>query len=120
MDKMILDSYTFPENPQEADLVEAKKTVATIKTYGGEAIFQWAANIQDLSIVLRWDNISETFWDNLRTKYLSTSSVVFDPQNGNTYNVIVENLVGRYVQYGLEDIPVRKDVELTLNIRSQV
>jgi hypothetical protein len=120
MDKMILDSYTFPENPQEVDLVEAKKVIATVQTYGGQAIFQWSANIQDLSVVLRWDNISTTFWDNLRTKYLSVSSVVFDPQNGNTYNVIVENLIGKYVQYGLEDIPVRKDVELTLNIRSQV
>jgi hypothetical protein len=120
MDKMILDSYTFPENPQEMDLVEAKKVVAKVMTYGGEAIFQWAANIQDLSVVLRWDNITETFWDNLRTKYLATDSVVFNPQDGNTYNVIVEDLVGKYIQYGLEAIPVRKDVELTLNIRSQV
>jgi hypothetical protein len=120
MDKMILDSYTFPENPQEMDLVEAKKVVAKVTTYGGQAIFQYAANIQDLSIVLKWDNISETFWDNLRTKYLSTSEVVFDPQDGNTYNIVVEDLTGKYVQYGLEDIPVRKDVELTLNIRSTV
>lgn len=120
MDKMILDGYTFPENPQEIDLVEAKKVVATVQTYSGQAIFQWASNIQDLSVVLRWDNISATFWDTLRTKYLSTSSVVFDPQDGNTYNVIVEDLIGKYVQYGLEDIPHRKDVELTLNIRSQV
>lgn len=120
MDLMILDSYTFVENPQEMDLVEAKKTVATVSTYGGSAIFQWTANIQDLSVVLRWDNITQTFWDNLRTKYLSTDSVVWDPQGGTTYNVIVENLVGKYVQYGLDDIPVRKDVELTLNIRSAV
>lgn len=120
MDKMVLDSYTFPENPQEIDLVEAKKTVATVQTYGGQAVFQWSSNIQDLSVVLRWDNVSETFWDNLRTKYLSTSSVVFNPQNGDTYNVIVENLIGKYVQYGLEAIPHRKDVELTLNIRSVV
>ena len=120
MNKMILDSYTFPENPQEMDLVEAKKVLATVKTYEGEAIFQWDANIQDLSVMLRWDNISNTFWDNLRTKYLSTSSVVFNPQNGSTYNVIVQELIGKYVQYGLEDIPHRKDVELTLNIRSTV
>ena len=117
---MILDSYTFPENPQEMDLVEERKVVATVITYGGQAIFQWDPNIQDLSVVLRWDNIDETFWDNLRTKYLSSDSVVFDPKNGNTYNVIVENLIGKYVQYGLWDIPVRKDVELTLNIRSTV
>lgn len=120
MDKMILDSYTFPENPQEMDLVEAKKVVAKITTYSGQALFQYDENIQDLSVVLRWDNISETFWDNLRTKYLATASVVFDPQDGSTYNVVVEDLTGKYVQYGLEDIPVRKDVALTLNIRSEV
>lgn len=120
MDKMILDSYTFPENPQESDLVEAKKVLAKITTYGGQAVFHYDANIQDLSIVLRWDNISNTFWDNLRTKYLASDTVVFDPQNGSTYNVIVEDLIGKYVQYGLEDIPHRKDVELTLNIRSEV
>lgn len=120
MNKMILDSYTFPENPQYMELVEAKKIVAPIPTYGGQAIFQWDANIQDLSVVLKWDNMTETFWDNLRTKYLSTSSVVFNPQNGSTYNVICEDLTGSYVQYGLEDIPARKDVELTLNIRSTV
>ena len=117
---MVLDSYTFVENPQEMDLIEAQKTVAKVTTYGGSALFQWEENIQDLSVVLRWDNITETFWDNLRTKYLSTDIVVFNPQNGSTYNVIVEGLIGRYVQYGLEDIPVRKDVELTLNIRSVV
>jgi hypothetical protein len=120
MDKMILDSYTFPENPQEIDLVEAKKVVATVTTYEGQAIFQWDETVQDLSVQLRWDNISNTFWDNLRTKYLSTSNVVFNPQNGSTYNVIVEDLIGKYIQYGLEAIPHRKDVELTLNIRSTV
>ena len=121
MDRMVLDSYTFVENPQEMDLIEAKKVVATIQTYGGSAIFQWAENVQDLSIVLRWDNITETFWDNLRTKYLSTDSVVWDPKTGgSTYNVIVEDLIGKYIQSGLEDIPARKDVELTLNIRSTV
>lgn len=120
MDKMILDSYTFPENPQEMDLIEAKKVVATIMTYTGQGIFQWDADIQDLSVMLRWDNISNVFWDILRAKYLSTSNVVFDPQNGSTYNVIVEDLTGKYIQYGLEFIPHRKDVELTLNIRSTV
>lgn len=120
MDKMILDSYTFPENPQEMDLLESKKVVAKVDTYSGGAIFQWDATIQGVSVALSWDNMSETFYQNLRTKYLSTSSVVFDPKNGSTYNVIVEELSGRYIQYGLEDIPHRKNVELILNIRSTV
>ena len=50
MDKMVLDSYTFPENPQEMDLIEAKKVLVTVMTYSGQGVFQWAADIQDLSV----------------------------------------------------------------------
>lgn len=120
MDKMVLDSYTFPENPQEMSLIESKKTIATVETYVGSAIFQWPAEIQGKLVILKWDNISETFYSNLRSKYVSTSTVVFNPQTGTSYNVIVEELIGEYIQYGIEDIPHRKDVELTLNIRSTV
>lgn len=117
---MVLDSYTFPENPQTIDLIESKKTVAKVETYSGGAIFQWDATIQGTTVVLKWDDISEAFYTALRAKYVSTDIVVFDPKNGSTYNVIVEDLVGTYVQYGLEDIPHRKGIELTLNIRSTV
>lgn len=120
MNKMILDSYTFAENPQYADLIESKKTVATVETYSGAAIFQWAASIEGRRVTFRWDNMSETMYETLRTKYLSTDVVVFNPQDGSTYNVVVVDLVGSYVQFGLEDISHRKDVELTLNVRSIV
>lgn len=102
------------------DLIESKKSVVNVPTLSGSAIFQWAATIQGVLVSLAWDDISETFYENLRTKYLSTNTVVFDPKDGNTYNVIVEELTGSYIQYGLEDIPYRKDVELILNIRSMI
>lgn len=120
MDKITLGSYTFTENPQRMTLVESYKDVATVKTYGGTAVFQWDATIAGKDVDLEWDNLSETMYDQLRTLYVDDSTVVFDPQNGNTYNVIVKNLEGKYINYGLEDIPVREDVTLTLHILSQV
>ena len=117
---MVLDSYTFPENPQNMDLIESKKSVASVVTFSGSAVFQWDATLEGVLVSLTWDNMSETMYNNLRTKYLSTDSVVFDPKTGTTYNVIVENLSGSYVQYGLDDIPHRKDIELILNIRSAI
>lgn len=120
MDKMTLGSYTFAENPQRSDLVESYKDVATVKTYGGSAVFQWDVTIIGKEIDLEWDSMSTTMYGELRTLYVDDSSVVFDPQNGNTYNVIVTNLEGKYYDSGLEDIAYRQDVTLTLHILSQV
>lgn len=120
MDKIIIGSYTVTENPQRMDLVESVKDIAIVQTYTGTGVFQWDATIIGKSINIEWDNITEAMWDELRTLYLSSSSIVFDPQNGSTYNVIVEGLTGKYIDYGLEDIPHRENVVLTLHIISEV
>lgn len=120
MDKMTLGSYTFTENPQRVDLVESVKDVATVKTYTSTAVFQWDPTVAGLDVALDWDNLSETMYNELRTLYLSDSTVVFDPQNGSTYNVIVKSLEGSYFMAALEDIPHRENVTLTLHVISEV
>lgn len=120
MNKIVLGSFTFTENPQRMDLFESKKDIATVRTYDSTAVFQWTPTIAGHDVVMEWDNMSSAMYDELRTLYLSDLTIVVDPDNGNTYNVVVKNLEGKYIKYGLEDIPHREDVSLTLHIISQV
>ena len=114
----VLSSYTFEANPESMDPPESKKTVAEVGTYAGSAVFQWGASIVGQSIVLSWPAMSTTMYNQLRTLYISTEEVTFNPQESYTYGVIVTNLDGKYYKAALNSIAYRKDVELTLNIRS--
>lgn len=118
MNKIIIGSLTVTENPQRMTIIEKNKAVAAVKTYSGIGIFQWTAEVAGVTCDLEWDNLSETLWDSMQTLYESPNQITFNPQNGSTYTVIVENLQGKYINYGLEDIPHRENVVLTLRIIS--
>jgi len=114
-----LGGYTFEGNPEKMTPPESKKTVAEVDTYSGSAIFQWPALIVGQKTKLTWPSMTETMYAQLRTLYLSQDAAAFVPDDGYTYQVIVVDLDGEYFKYVLNSIPFRKDVELTLNIRSQ-
>ena len=116
----ILGSYTFYRNPHTLSIPETKKPVSVVETWGGSAIFQWDALISGQSIEMTWPGMEASMYEELRTLYLEDDSVVWNPQNGSTYNVIVTNLEGEYIEAGHAESPYRKNVMMTLNIRSAV
>lgn len=120
---MILGDYTFEWLPDSMTIPEVKKTVAVVPTYSGSAIFQWDPLIQGEQVTLKWNFCSIEQYDALRAEYFKTASVLWvtDQMSGETplnYNVMVINLVGTYFDVHLDDLPYRKDVTLTLDIRS--
>lgn len=114
-----LGGYTFEGNPQKMDPPESQKTVAEAETHGGSELFQWDASIVGESITLSWPTMSLTMYNQLRSFYLSPEAITFVPNDSYTYQVVVTNLDGDYFELLLESLAYRKDVELTLNIRSQ-
>ena len=114
-----LGSYTFALNPIEMDILESKKEVAEVKTYTGSSVFQWDALISGESVTMYWPTMTLTMYAQLRTLYLSASEIAFVPGDGYTYQVIVTDLNGEYFKYLTGATAYRKEVKLTLNIRSQ-
>jgi hypothetical protein len=120
MGYMSLGSYSFDRDPTVVTIPESQKRVATVDTYSGGAVFQWSAVIQGLPIELDWKGMTVAQYNQLRTLYLSSDEVVWDPNTGTTYNVIVQDLMGTYFEGDFGSGGYRKNVKMVLNIRSVV
>jgi len=120
MSHQILDGYEFLRNPLTMTIPESKKTVSIVDTYSGSAIFQWTTLLQGSIVILKWKWMYLSMYDALRTKYQSMDEAVWDTDASATYNVIVTNLKGEYFEAALDKVAYRANVELTLNIRSEV
>ena len=114
----ILGSYTFEDNPEKLTIPESKKMVSEVKTYAGSAIFQWPALIQGQAVAMFWTVMSIAQYTAFRALYLSHDTITWNPQYLGTYQVIVADLKGKYIDGVLDINPHRIDVELVLNIRS--
>lgn len=117
---MILGDYTFEWLPDNMTIPEAKKTVAIVPIYSGSAIFQWEPIIQGEKISLTWKFCSIEQYNALRLEYFKTSPILWVTGQLTDYSVIVVNLVGTYYDVHLDDLPYRKDVTLTLDIRGVI
>jgi hypothetical protein len=113
-----LGSYTFEDNPETLTIPESKKTVSTVQTYAGSAVFQWPALIQGREIELFWTLMTVAQYEQLRALYVSEAAVTWDPQYLGTYEVIVTDLTGTYCAGVFDQKPYRFDVRMVLNIRS--
>ncbi len=115
-----LGGYTFFWDPDRMGIPEKKKTVSVVPTYGGSAIFEWAAILQGTRVELEWEFMPKGMYSTLRELYLQTStSFIWDPATGgNTYNVQIESLKGEYFITGLHGHAYRRAVKMVLNIRS--
>lgn len=113
-----IGDLTFAIDPNLMSIPESKKSVATVETYTGSVIFQWGAILEGVEIELKWKWMDLTFYNALRTKYLTTDSYVWDPDTGDTYNVIIVGLDGAYFEEALGKIIYRKDITLRMSIRS--
>jgi len=115
-----LGGYTFYWDPDNVTIPEKQKQVAVTDTYGGSAIFEWAAILEGTKVQLEWDMMPKGMYKTLRTMYLQTGvTFVWDPNTGgNTYNVVMEALEGAYMGTVHHEGQFRQNVKLTLNIRS--
>lgn len=113
-----LGSYTFMHDPEEMTIPESKKTVSTVDTYSGSAVFQWPALIEGQEVELAWNLMTAEQYEELRALYISTEVIVWNPQYLGTYEVIVTRLEGKYLSCVFNDKPYRFKVKLVLNIRS--
>jgi hypothetical protein len=114
----ILGTYTMDFNPDSMDIPEKEKTVSTVDTYSGSAIFQWPAIIEGVLVTLEWDWMSIAQYNALNALYLSTDTISWNPQYAGIYQVIVSKFSGKYIKVNLNDIAYRAKVKMVLNIRS--
>ena len=120
MDAMTLGSYTFWRNPDQFTIPRQQKYASVIPTYGGVAYFSWGLFLAGQKVLLEWDVMTKAMWDELQTILENDTGVVWDPQTGTAYNVEVLQLEGKYVFKSLLDGAYRREVKLTLLIKSQV
>jgi hypothetical protein len=115
-----LGGYTFYWDPDVMSIPEKKKMVAVAETYGGSAIFEWAAILQGTKVVLEWDMMPKGMYKKLREQYLATGTeYVWNPQTGgNTYTVRIVGLEGTYFGTVHHEGHYRRNVKLTFDIRS--
>jgi len=116
---MRLGNYTFNWKPDKITPVQRIKPFGQVNTYSGSAIFQWTPLLQGVPIVLEWDMMEEDQYQQLKIKFLSTSVYEFNPDNrGQSYNVIVRTLNGKYIDTVNNEQPYRLDVQLVMVIES--
>lgn len=118
--EQILGSYAFYWDPDKMDIPEKQKDVAEEETYGGSAIFEWAAILEGTQVKLEWDFMPKGMYKALRELYLNTGqNYIWNPQvGGNTYNVRIAELTGQYFGTVNAEGAFRKNVKMTLSIRS--
>ena len=124
MPNMILGGYTFATNPSAAHGVAEKvRHPSKLDTYPGVAIFPWGVGIVGREVVLKWEIMPSTQFDQLQTLLESDAALVFDPQDGTgrTFNVELMDLAGTYhvlIESGANCY--RSDASLTMLILSEI
>lgn len=115
-----LGGYQFYWDPDNMTIPEKRKQVAVADTYGGSAVFEWAAILQGTRVQLEWNMMPKGQYTQLRTLYLQTGvTFTWDPNTGgNTYTVKIEKLEGAYFGTVHHEGKFRQNVKMALNIRS--
>ena len=115
-----LGGYTFYWNPDKMSIPEKRKSVSSVRTYGGSAVFEWAAIMQGTVVRLEWNFLPKGMYNALRDMYLQTGvTFVWDPEvGGNTYNVKIVSLSGTYHEVVHHGGSWRQKVLMTFDIRS--
>lgn len=120
MDKMTLGGYEFWRNPNKFTVPKKDRYTSFVKTYGGAVFFSWGTFIEGVEITLEWEYMTETMFDQLQTLLEADAEIVWNPQTGDTYNVEIRSLEGKYLTTSLLDAEWREDVRLILAITSEV
>jgi len=115
-----LGGYTFYWNPDKMSIPEKKKRVSRVTTYGGSAIFEWAAILQGTQVTLEWTYMPKGMYAALREMYLQTGTgFTWDPKVGGTkFGVVITDLAGEYHEVVNHGGSYRQRVKLALDIRT--
>jgi len=118
---MTLGSYTFAINPNEpVPIITEERRGSSIKTLGGVAFYSWGTFIAGQEIVLPWSFMPTAQYGELLSLLTADAQVVWDPENGSTYNVEILSLNGEYHLSAGAGAAYRKNVEMKLLIISEV
>jgi len=118
---MILGGYTFALNPLDIVPVVSKvKRAAALDTLGGVAYFSWGTFYEGQIVPLKWNQCSTAQFNSLKTLFENDAEVVWNPEDGNTYNVEILSLTGDFHFSASGSAPYRKNVVMQLIIMSKV
>lgn len=117
---MSLGSYTFALNPGRCTMPLERKQASVVETLGGGAYFSWGAFLPGQVIDISWEYMLTTQFDELATLFEADAQVVWDPENGSTYNVEIMSLLGDYHLSAAAAATYKKNVIMKLVIISEV
>jgi len=119
MADMQLGAYVFAWKPEELDTLEKEKSYSVLRTWTTAAFFSWGTSRIGKEIELDWDWMPEAQWNQLQTLLEADVETTWWPEVGGTsYTVEVVKLAGKFVQKSLLDAPYRRQVRLTLVMKS--
>lgn len=118
---MTLGTYTFAINPNEpVPILSEERRGRSLKTLGGIAFFSWGTFIAGQEILLPWSFMPTAQYAELLALLNADAQIVWDPENGATYNVEILSLAGEYHLSAGAAAAYRKNVKLKLLIISEV
>jgi len=117
---MTLGGYTFTQNPCEPlPVITEERRAQAEKTLGGAEFFSWGSFIAGVELELYWTSMPTGQYGDLLTLLKADAKVVWNPENGSTYNVQILSLNGQYHLSAAAAATWRKQVKLKLVIISQ-
>ena len=118
---MTLGAYTFAINPNEpVSVITQERRANAVKTLGGIAFFSWGSVQPGQEILLPWSFMPTAQYTSLHDLLAADAQIVWDPENGSTYNAEILSLKGEYHLFAGAAAAYRKNVELKLLIISEV
>jgi hypothetical protein len=119
--RMILGGYTFANNPHRmSSTLDPEVMSASVKTWDSVAYFSWPATVVGKRVSLIWDYMTVEQYIALQALWVADISIVYNPDNGLTYNVMIMGLKGVYFLNTDNSNAFRKDCQLELLILSVV
>lgn len=117
---MTLGSYTFAQPPLTCTIPLKQRRASDIDTLGGTAFFSWGPFLAGQEVEIKWRWMATTMFDAIYALLVADAQVVWDPENGSTYNVEITSFTGDYHLSAYAAAANKKNVVLKLVIISQV
>lgn len=118
MAKMIIGTYTLPQNPSEMDpMIRPQKSCSYKETYAGVAYFSWGTMTKGLVTTLTWPFMRFATFASLDAIFRADAPVTLNPQDGTgrTYTVEIMDFRGRY-SVGLGEVANYKREDISMKI----
>jgi len=120
MADMVLGAETITRAPNRINrVIEARREVASVKTFTSVAVFSWGAALVGEVIIMDWDYMPCPLFDTLQSLYVADNEVLFNPEDGTerTFQVEIMGFDGLYHQARASTVGGwRKTVHLELLI----